>query len=977
MPLISCLMPTADRRSYVPDAIRQFLEQDYPERELLILDDGQDPIKDLVPADPRIRYQRLDRKLVIGAKRNLAAREARGDILVHWDDDDWMAPWRLSYQWAALERSGADACGVDRVWYLAAEGAGAWQYVYPRGQKPWLCGGTLMYRRRFWERNPFPAVAQGEDTRFVWAMPKARFEILENPDFYVARIHPRNTSPKATRGSCWHPVPRARVEAVMHLSTRQAAMTAEAPHLLPSRSEGEGKGEDAAAPSITVSIPYFRARPYIRRAVESILNQTHAALRLVVINDADPMGPWSELADIDDPRLIRFDLPRNRGRYFADAVVLAATPDAWFATQDADDWSEPERLERLLRCALQSSADCAVSSIIHERANGGGRRAASVDSVHKALGRPMDSSFRHRLWHHALFRTSTLRSLGGYYGGFRMGYDTLLMNLLLLSSRVAGEERVLYHRLLRADSLVHDRATGLQSPSRMAATRTMARIHGEAHAIKRLLGNALDPAMLRHRLRALVIRGIPPAEQDELESQRKRLARLLDVSRRPSVRRPALPAPTLRDSGPRPIATTLPRRVPAALSSGWAITSELAQALEARCRLNPPRRILELGSGNSTLVLARCARDLGFELVTLEHDPRFLERTAAALQNAGLQNACQLILAPLKPSPVPGNRSARWYSAPLSGSFDFIFADGPPGQVGRSAALFALQRHLAPEWELWLDDGEREHEQQCVRLWQSHFNCMAKLVPAGPRSVWQLRAIPAAPVLPTDQKRPTCQTGITFTLLTGQRPHLLKRTLNSLRDVLGTRLDQSPGIILVNGGDPSTHSVLDEVQLNWERLEHRGTILPIGPATSRLHRAALSRSDTRFVLHLEDDWGADAGTSDWLDQAALLLDSEPWLGQVRLRCRSERTLSRHMITGRPIQWRACGDWTLSTSAHFTFNPSLIRADDAARIFPCSDETAAQRRYLQLGLGTAQSVPGVFRHLGDHCSLRARTHLAAR
>jgi hypothetical protein len=43
-----------------------------------------------------------------GEKRNRAAAEARGEIIVHWDDDDWSARWRLRYQVEELvARSGA------------------------------------------------------------------------------------------------------------------------------------------------------------------------------------------------------------------------------------------------------------------------------------------------------------------------------------------------------------------------------------------------------------------------------------------------------------------------------------------------------------------------------------------------------------------------------------------------------------------------------------------------------------------------------------------------------------------------------------------------------------------------------------------------------------------------------------------------------------------------------------------------------
>ena len=55
---VTCIMPTADRRAFVPRAIELFLRQDYPRAELLILDDGADAIEDLVPVCDRIRYVR-------------------------------------------------------------------------------------------------------------------------------------------------------------------------------------------------------------------------------------------------------------------------------------------------------------------------------------------------------------------------------------------------------------------------------------------------------------------------------------------------------------------------------------------------------------------------------------------------------------------------------------------------------------------------------------------------------------------------------------------------------------------------------------------------------------------------------------------------------------------------------------------------------------------------------------------------------
>jgi hypothetical protein len=101
-PLISCIMPTRNRSEWVRQSLDYFARQDYPNRELIIIDDGSDDLDAVLPSDPRIRYIRSLRPISIGAKRNLGCEAAVGTIIVHWDDDDWYAPNRLSAQAAPI-----------------------------------------------------------------------------------------------------------------------------------------------------------------------------------------------------------------------------------------------------------------------------------------------------------------------------------------------------------------------------------------------------------------------------------------------------------------------------------------------------------------------------------------------------------------------------------------------------------------------------------------------------------------------------------------------------------------------------------------------------------------------------------------------------------------------------------------------------------------------------------------------------------
>lgn len=90
LPAVSVITLTRDRRSFIPLAKYCFLAQTYPEHllEWVIVDDGKDPIKNLVSDLPNVTYVLLDEPMSIGAKRNLAISKAKHDILVMMDDDD-------------------------------------------------------------------------------------------------------------------------------------------------------------------------------------------------------------------------------------------------------------------------------------------------------------------------------------------------------------------------------------------------------------------------------------------------------------------------------------------------------------------------------------------------------------------------------------------------------------------------------------------------------------------------------------------------------------------------------------------------------------------------------------------------------------------------------------------------------------------------------------------------------------------------
>lgn len=203
MPLVSCIMPTRNRRRFVSQAIWYFLRQDYSPRELIIIDDGEDTIADLVPNDERIRYVRLDPQLPLDQKRNLACELSQGDLIAHWDDDDWMASNRLSVQVTQLLAANADACGIRDLWHYRLDEGQAWLYRHPAGTRPLMAGGTLLYRRSVWEASRFPETNVGEDSLFIRQIPADRFLAISDTSIYIALLHAGNSTARNLNNPLW------------------------------------------------------------------------------------------------------------------------------------------------------------------------------------------------------------------------------------------------------------------------------------------------------------------------------------------------------------------------------------------------------------------------------------------------------------------------------------------------------------------------------------------------------------------------------------------------------------------------------------------------------------------------------------------------------------------------------------------------------------------------------------------------------
>jgi O-antigen biosynthesis protein len=202
-PKVSCVLPFAGRAEMVARAVRCFEGQIYPNKSLhQLANNGERSV---------------------GALRNAVNALADGEIICHFDSDDWSHPSRIAEQVALLQSSGADAVGYREMLFWRTPENEAWLYVN-RSPKPYALGTSLCYWRKTWEAKRFPAVVQphnpnvnyGEDTAWIKGL-KLNTEALwwkrknQRPadPRMIASIHGGNTSPayKKLKGPEWTRVP--------------------------------------------------------------------------------------------------------------------------------------------------------------------------------------------------------------------------------------------------------------------------------------------------------------------------------------------------------------------------------------------------------------------------------------------------------------------------------------------------------------------------------------------------------------------------------------------------------------------------------------------------------------------------------------------------------------------------------------------------------------------------------------------------
>jgi hypothetical protein len=184
-PLVSCILTIGNRKPFLKQAIKYFLNQTYQNRELIVVDDGIECAEELIPRDHRIKYLRLKSHVNLGRKLNIGVENSKGRIIQKLDDDDFYHPRFLEATVNALLDRDPEKfiVGFDcflvlilRTGELKFSGHG------------WCAGQTLCFHRQLWEKCHFRDVASAVDKWFLLDHAVEQIKI-DDPELFISVRH--------------------------------------------------------------------------------------------------------------------------------------------------------------------------------------------------------------------------------------------------------------------------------------------------------------------------------------------------------------------------------------------------------------------------------------------------------------------------------------------------------------------------------------------------------------------------------------------------------------------------------------------------------------------------------------------------------------------------------------------------------------------------------------------------------------------
>ena len=203
---------------------------------------------------------------------------------------------------------------------------------------------------------------------------------------------------------------------------------------------------------ISIIVPVYNVEKYIKKCLDSLVNQTLNDIEIIVVNDGSPDDSQTIIDDfvVRYPDKVKSYIKKNGGQGSARNFGIEHSESQYVAFVDSDDYVELDMFEQMYNCAIKNNSDIVIcgNNVINMESKIIKQEKPQYGSDYNILSEKM--AVWNKLYKRDIIKNITFRC--------NVWYEDIdyTIKLLLNTNKISYVDNCLYNYLLRPGSTMNN-----------------------------------------------------------------------------------------------------------------------------------------------------------------------------------------------------------------------------------------------------------------------------------------------------------------------------------------------------------------------------------------------------------------------------------------------------------------------------------------------------------------------------------------
>ena len=210
---------------------------------------------------------------------------------------------------------------------------------------------------------------------------------------------------------------------------------------------------------VSVIVPVYNMEKYIRKCVESLLQQIYDDYEIIIVDDGSTDRSIEMIRDLLSDSKIKLIQKQNEGTSQARKTGFEASQGKYIVFVDSDDWVEPDMLQKMKSAAVHYDADVVCICTRKEREDGtlidelNLKETSVFENIEERISAYHNGNAINPVLWNKLFERELLERIE-FPKGLLIGEDyTMIVPIMECARRVVHIPYILYHYVIHGNNI--------------------------------------------------------------------------------------------------------------------------------------------------------------------------------------------------------------------------------------------------------------------------------------------------------------------------------------------------------------------------------------------------------------------------------------------------------------------------------------------------------------------------------------------